>query len=359
MLGDGLPQLDRNDGRPGRLVGGDGARWRRRLASARAWSFLTASSERPIAAAVSATDMPSMKRSSIAWRCSGVRRAMAGSSDWRSSTCRYAAVAATSGTSATSSSECAVVPGQAAEVVHQVVVGDAVQPGGEGQAALDVPIQLLVDLDEDVLGQILDDLVRAVESAAEEAVHQWRVLLVQRRERRLIALLRLAHQLCHCLHRSVPLPFPVSVSCLAACAALLDTVSHGLHQATVRRTGFGVRYASGFWTKRVQILTPWCGCGLTPSSASTIGGPGNASARGRRLQQPRQQQVHGRALARDASRLDPGGPAVRLDHAPHQVEAEAVATDAPTIRIAGRAGRTARRRARAPRAARPGHGHER
>ena len=49
-------------------------------------------------------------------------------------------------------------------------MGDAVQPGGERQAALDVPVQLLVDLDEDVLGQILDDLVRAVQPAAEEAV---------------------------------------------------------------------------------------------------------------------------------------------------------------------------------------------
>jgi hypothetical protein len=91
-----------------------------------------------------------------------------------------------------------------------VVVRDAVEPGGERQPALDVAVQLLVDLDENVLGQILDHLVGAIEPAAKEAVHQRGVLLVQRRERHLIALLRLAHQLCHCcLHRSVPL-FPVS-----------------------------------------------------------------------------------------------------------------------------------------------------
>jgi hypothetical protein len=65
------------------------------------------------------------------------------------------------------------VTGQRAHVIDELIVGDAVEPGGERQAALDVPIQLLVQLDEDVLGQVLDGLVRAVQPAAEEAL--WRL----------------------------------------------------------------------------------------------------------------------------------------------------------------------------------------
>ena len=105
-------------------VGGDahqatGAAWRvcsvrlrRRLARARAWSFLTASSERPIAAAVSATLMPSRKRSSTRLALLGGQAGQGGLQRLRGPARCGRRRSRALGTSATSSSDWAPVRGR-------------------------------------------------------------------------------------------------------------------------------------------------------------------------------------------------------------------------------------------------------